>query len=146
MKLSDLLTPPAKCLAVPALPLPDRRKGAIWHCPHARQNIGKGRKQPECLCASALSATHRDRLLPDNEDYRQGYASGYADAYGDVTALKAKLDETKRELLAEREKYASIADKYAQNNKGGRNPQSFAAYTVATEIARDIRAPQKPSF
>lgn len=40
----------------------------------------------------------RDRLLPDNEDYRQGYASGYADAYGDVGALKAKLNSAKEAL------------------------------------------------
>lgn len=37
--------------------------------------------------------SHRDRLLPDNEDYRKGYAAGYSDAYGDVSALKAKLNE-----------------------------------------------------
>lgn len=54
MKLTDLLIPPKECCAVPALPLPDKRKGAIWYCSHARKNIGKGRKQPDCLCSAAL--------------------------------------------------------------------------------------------
>lgn len=56
LDLDKLLTPPAECLAQDALKLPDRRKGAIWHCPLARKNIGKGRKRPDCLCKAALSA------------------------------------------------------------------------------------------
>ena len=38
------------------------------------------------------------------------------------------------------EKCAKIADRFAANNKGSSNPQAFAAYTVASEIARAIRA------
>lgn len=35
--------------------------------------------------------TRSDYLMPDNEDFRQGYTVGYAHAYGDVSDLKAKL-------------------------------------------------------
>lgn len=37
------------------------------------------------------------------------------------------------------EQCAKIADRFAANNKGSSNPQAFAAFTVATEIARAIR-------
>jgi len=57
--IAKILTPPPQCLAQDALKLPDRRKGAIWHCPLARMNIGKGRKRPACLCAAALSPSDK---------------------------------------------------------------------------------------
>lgn len=57
MNLMDLLSPPKECCAIPALPMSDRRKGAIWFCSLARKNIGKGRKRPVCLCATALQDT-----------------------------------------------------------------------------------------
>lgn len=79
-------------------------------------------------------------------EVRKAKAEGVWDRWTDHDAVLAMLEAAMGAFLAEREKYASIADKYAQNNKGGRNPQSFAAYTVATEIARDIRNPPKPSF
>ncbi len=55
-KLSDFLVPPAKCGAYMGLPSRDRRKGGIWHCDHARKNIGKGKTRPPCLCAKALES------------------------------------------------------------------------------------------
>ena len=55
-RLIDLLSPPETCKARMCLPLPDRRKGGIWHCDLARKNIGKGRKCPPCLCDMALAA------------------------------------------------------------------------------------------
>ncbi len=54
--LSSILTPPTACLATPALKFKDKRKGALWHCPHAHQNIGKGRKAPDCLCKRVLGS------------------------------------------------------------------------------------------
>lgn len=38
------------------------------------------------------------------------------------------------------EQCAKIADRFAANNKGSGNPQAFAAFTVASEIAKAIRA------
>lgn len=46
-----------------------------------------------------------------------------------------------RAILAERERCAKVADRYAANNKGG-GGQAFAAFTVATEIGRSIRKQQ----
>jgi hypothetical protein len=53
--IASMLTPPKTCQAHDALKMRDRRRGAIWHCPLARKITGKGRKQPPCLCAAALS-------------------------------------------------------------------------------------------
>ena len=54
--IATLLTPPRTCHARVGLPMKDKRKGAIWFCPHARKNIGKGRKCPPCLCQSVLAS------------------------------------------------------------------------------------------
>ena len=43
-----------------------------------------------------------------------------------------------RAILAERERCAKLADRYAANNKGV-GGQAFAAFTVATEIGHSIR-------
>ncbi|WP_019170724.1 WYL domain-containing protein [Pseudaminobacter salicylatoxidans] len=50
--------------------------------------------------------------------------------------------EARREAL---EEAAKIADSFAKNNRGGRSPEAFAAYTVSTEIARYVRALANPA-
>lgn len=49
-------------------------------------------------------------------------------------------DRTPVSQVAVVEQCAEIADRFVKNNKGSSNPQAFAAYTVASEIAKAIRA------
>lgn len=54
--LGSLLAPPPVCMAHGGLKMKDRRRGAVWYCPHAKKITGKGRTQPPCLCFKALAS------------------------------------------------------------------------------------------
>lgn len=64
--LASLLVPPDECQAKPALKFLDKRRGAVWFCPIAHKNIGKGRKQPVCLCRQTL--TDVQKLMEPSND------------------------------------------------------------------------------
>jgi ribosomal protein L37AE/L43A len=52
--LREMLTPPATCQAF-GMPKVDRRRKALWHCPHARKNFAVSKKKPPCMCRDALA-------------------------------------------------------------------------------------------
>ena len=54
--LQTLLMPPPVCMAHDGMKMKDRRRGAVWHCPHAKIMIGNGRKRPPCLCRGVLDS------------------------------------------------------------------------------------------
>lgn len=62
MKLTDLLTPPAKCGMYMGLPFRDKRRGGFWYCDHARKIVGKGRAAPACLCHQVITEVGRTAL------------------------------------------------------------------------------------
>jgi len=49
------------------------------------------RERDEALAKTIITDCNRDRVLKDNEEYRQGYFDGYIDGSGDVKSLRAKL-------------------------------------------------------
>ncbi len=70
----------------------DRLQELCYSLMESKPNIGKAIESDHL---EDSDRERRDRLLPDNEDYRKGYSAGYADAYGDVRHLKEKLTAMK---------------------------------------------------
>lgn len=60
-------------------------------------------------------------------------------AAGHITTRDQAAIVIARAIMAERHRCAKIADRTAENNRGGTNPASQAAFTVSLETARYIR-------
>jgi len=65
MEITSLLATPAYCTSHMGLPFRDKRRGGIWYCNHARQIVGKGKKQPDCLCKAALESARPSQPIQD---------------------------------------------------------------------------------
>jgi hypothetical protein len=65
--------------------------------------------------------------------------SNHEDAIGRIRSRDDAAEVVKRAVDAERERCAKIADKVAENNRGGMSPSMHAAFTVSLEIARYVR-------